>query len=203
MSIEERRQAQQDQQRAQILEESWKIVVSEGWNALSIRRIADAIKYSVPVVYRHFSSKDDLVLVFTKQGYGLLERQLLSASRQSTDAREKLRGIARAYAKFAYEHSRFYQLMFGLGMPTCEQLQDVEEMKRVGNIITGGVSDVIESKQIGKSFPPEDLHLKGRTFWSLLHGLMAMNVVSEIGCTAENKRLLDDAIEGFIHSVSS
>lgn len=203
MGIQERRQIQQEQQRAMILEESWRIVESEGWNALSIRRIADAIKYSIPVVYRHFSSKDDLVLVFTKQGYGLLERQLSLAGQQSADPRENLRYIARAYAKFAYEHSRFYQLMFGLGMPTCEQLQDVEEMKRVGDIIAGGVSDVIESTQVNKLCPPEDLHLKGRTFWSLLHGLMAMNVVSEIGCTEENKRLLDDAIEGFIQSVVS
>src|SRR5690606_22343721 len=101
MSIQERKQMQHDQLRSTILEESWKIVEADGWNALSIRKIADAISYSVPMVYKHFESKDELVLVFTRQGYGQLAGQLHSASLKSDSPREKLILIAYAYARFA------------------------------------------------------------------------------------------------------
>lgn len=54
MGIAERKIRQKEEVRSSILRAAWKLVVQDGWQALSIRKIADAIEYSVPVIYDHF-----------------------------------------------------------------------------------------------------------------------------------------------------
>ena len=44
MGITERKQRQKEEVRASILRAAWEVVETEGWQALSIRKIADAIE---------------------------------------------------------------------------------------------------------------------------------------------------------------
>jgi len=48
--------------RCSILEAAWQLVLQEGWQALSMRKIAEAIKYSVPVIYDHFTDIGAILL---------------------------------------------------------------------------------------------------------------------------------------------
>ena len=83
MGIAERRIRQKDEVRNSILETAWQIVREEGWQSLSIRKIADAIEYSVPVIYDHFENKDCILLEFGKQGFALLIKKLQAAKKKS------------------------------------------------------------------------------------------------------------------------
>jgi AcrR family transcriptional regulator len=65
MGIAERKIRQKEEVRTSILSAAWKLVVQEGWQALSIRKIADAIEYSVPVIYDHFQNKEAILEEFT------------------------------------------------------------------------------------------------------------------------------------------
>ena len=49
MGIVERKIRQKEEFKASILEAAWLQVLTDGWQSLSIRKIADAIEYSVPV----------------------------------------------------------------------------------------------------------------------------------------------------------
>src|SRR3546814_16906105 len=84
MGISERKQRQLEEVRTTILEQSWKIVEEEGWEALSIRKIADAIEYSTPVVYKHFESKDAILEAFSQEGYVRLAEKLATAKASRT-----------------------------------------------------------------------------------------------------------------------
>ena len=54
MGIAERKLRQKEELRMMILDAAWQMVKQEGWQALSLRRISEAIEYSVPVIYDHF-----------------------------------------------------------------------------------------------------------------------------------------------------
>ena len=69
MGVSERKLRDLEKIRLQIIEQSWLIVQEEGWQALSIRKIADAIEYSVPVIYKHFENKDAIVAYFTNSRF--------------------------------------------------------------------------------------------------------------------------------------
>ena len=79
MGITERRQRQKEEVRISILKAAWHLVESEGWQAVSIRKIADAIEYSIPVIYDHFENKEAIFLEFTKRGFQLLNEDIIKA----------------------------------------------------------------------------------------------------------------------------
>jgi AcrR family transcriptional regulator len=103
--------------RESILEAAWRLVNEEGWQSLSIRKIADAIEYSAPVVYDHFENKEAILFEFNKLGFKLLGDKIKEAKDQHTSATEQLEAMAYAYWDFAFQNQEYYQVMFGLGMP--------------------------------------------------------------------------------------
>lgn len=62
--VHERRQREKESVRANILQAAFNLAKTEGWASLSMRKIADAIEYSAPVVYDHFENKDAILLKF-------------------------------------------------------------------------------------------------------------------------------------------
>ena len=119
MGITDRKLRQKEEVRASILDSAWEMVLAEGWQSLSIRKIADAIEYSVPVIYTHFENKDAILLEFNRKGFKLLADILAnSKARESNPCGADPGKCGRAYWDFAYfSNKEYYQLMFGLGDP--------------------------------------------------------------------------------------
>ncbi|MGN6492672.1 MAG: TetR/AcrR family transcriptional regulator, partial [Agriterribacter sp.] len=147
MGIAERRIRQKDEVRNSILETAWQIVREEGWQALSVRKIADAIEYSVPVIYDHFENKDCILLEFGKQGFALLIKKLQAAKKKSDDPCQQLKDIAEAYWNFAFRNKEYYQLMFGLGIACCETDKCLPEKSVFRDLVMEPIVAIIGKKQ--------------------------------------------------------
>src|ERR1700741_4216450 len=119
MGIIERRLRQREEIKSSILATAWQMVKEEGWQSLSIRRIAEAIEYSVPVIYDHFENKEAILFEFGKEGFKILANKIEESKRKSTDPAAQLKLIAHAHWDFARKHKEHYQLMYGLGMQGC------------------------------------------------------------------------------------
>src|SRR5207244_12114769 len=102
MGITERRLRQKDEVRSKIKATAWNMVKQEGWQSLSIRRIADAIEYSVPVIYDHFENKEAILREFAKEGFQLLSKKIEAAKEKHIEPSDQLRAIAVAYCNFAF-----------------------------------------------------------------------------------------------------
>ena len=76
MGITDRRIREKAKIRTAILETAWQMVKDEGWQSLSIRKIADAIEYSVPVIYDHFENKEAILFEFAKQGFQVMAKKV-------------------------------------------------------------------------------------------------------------------------------
>jgi hypothetical protein len=61
MASKERILRLKDETRANILEASLDIVKEEGWAALSMRKIADKIEYTAPIIYEYFENKEAIL----------------------------------------------------------------------------------------------------------------------------------------------
>ena len=101
MGIAERRLRQKDEVRSSIMATAWQMVKEEGWQSLSIRKIADAIEYSVPVIYDHFQNKEAILMEFAKEGFQLLSKKIQSAKEKQNDPAEQLKTVANAFWNFA------------------------------------------------------------------------------------------------------
>ncbi|MGY4384778.1 AcrR family transcriptional regulator [Pedobacter sp. UYP24] len=200
MGIAERKIRQKEEFRTSILEAAWLQVLTDGWQSLSIRKIADAIEYSVPVIYSHFENKEAILLEFTKEGFQKLADHLQQVKDQHSDPAEQLEAIAHGYWDFAFAHKEYYQLMFGLGIPQCEQVNSISEMKSMTMVMMSAIKDAIsvsKNKEV-------DFFLKYHTYLSILHGLVSIEMIQKVGKPAEHKKMiLQDAISGFIQSLIS
>ena len=182
-----------------ILEAARTIVLREGWQSVSIRKIADAIGFSLPVVYTHFENKDAILEEFVKLGFEMLNEVVAHSKSKSEKAEEQLIAIANTYFEFAFAKREYYQMMFGLGMPSCERVKAIPEIGGFGAIVIDTIQH-IHPPLNGK----EKILLKFHTFWSILHGLTAINM-SDITATPNEMQqlVLQDAIQGFIKNINN
>ena len=199
MGIKERRLREKEEVRSTILSTSWKMVKEEGWESLSIRKIADAIEYSIPVIYDHFENKEAILHEFGREGFRLLTQKLKRAKEKQSDPAAQLKAIAEAYWDFAVKNEEYYQLMYGVGMASCEAEECFLEKNDFRNLIAEPIAKLISKGKRPKANPC----LKYHTYWSILHGLISIRMTSTAEVSDQlNKLVVEDAIEGFIKNLA-
>src|SRR5262245_22818810 len=88
------------------------IAEREGWDAVTIRRLADEIEYSQPVLYSHFENRDAIVAAVAVEGFRELAVALREAASGSSGRRNALKNVAVAYLAFAFSRPALYDAMF-------------------------------------------------------------------------------------------
>jgi len=197
MGVKERRLRQKEEVRSSILATAWQVVKEEGWQSLSIRKVADAIEYSAPVIYDHFENKEAILREFAREGFQLLSKKVQQAKAKHKDPAGQLKAVANAYWNFAYKNKEYYQLMYGLGMPGCEIEKCFPERVDFRKSVIEPISALLLK---GKT-PDANPRLKYYTFWSILHGLISIKNMNTAVSDEVNKMVMDDAVAGFIKNL--
>jgi AcrR family transcriptional regulator len=193
LGIKERRQRQRQQLRDGILAAAREIAKAEGWQAVTIRKIAGLIEYSPPVIYEYFDSKEDLLLELMRMGYAGQLEAIEKARDASDDPEEALFEMSRAWCRFAFEAPDLYQVMYGLGGVSFP----VTELKKEGEKIAQTMTQVLA--QILANNDKEDLWAKVTLAWSTLHGIVALAMAGRLpGGSDEAERLADQATRDFL-----
>ena len=68
-----------EETRVNILDASLDIVKGEGWQALSMRKIADKIEYTAPIIYEYFANKEAILMELTRKGFLILAKEMKEA----------------------------------------------------------------------------------------------------------------------------
>jgi AcrR family transcriptional regulator len=195
MGITDRRKREKEEIRKSILDTAWQMVREEGWQCLSIRKIADAIEYSVPVIYDHFENKEAILIEFGNVGFRLLTKKIRQAKEKHADPIEQLKAMATAYWDFAMKNKEYYQLMYGVGMASCEGQKCSDDKDGFDSLIMESIKQVVPAKN-------SNVCLKYHTYWSILHGIVSIKIMDSSPVSGElNKYVLDDAINGFIKNL--
>lgn len=197
MGIKERRQRQKETLRSGILAAAREIASTEGWQSVTIRKIAARIEYSPPVIYEYFDSKEDLLLELVRMGYAGQLAAIEKARNASEDPEEALLGMSRAWCRFAFEAPDLYQVMYGLGGVSTPTTELRKEGEKIAATMAGMLSEVLTKN--GKE--SEDAWEKVTLAWGTLHGLVALALAGRIpGGKEEASRLADRATRDFLRS---
>ncbi|MGA1811317.1 TetR/AcrR family transcriptional regulator [Frondihabitans sp. 4ASC-45] len=111
MTIEERRARDRSARRRLITTAARSIAESEGWEAVTTRRLSTEIEYSQPVIYKHFASLDDIADAVALEGFEELFEALHEA-RVTAASGDALSAVAHRYAAFATDAPAVYDAMF-------------------------------------------------------------------------------------------
>ncbi|RYE22129.1 MAG: TetR/AcrR family transcriptional regulator, partial [Sphingobacteriaceae bacterium] len=173
MASKERIQRLKDETRINILDAALRIGKECGWQALSMRKIADIIEYTAPIIYEYFENKEAILRELTKKGYLILTKDMQAARDSNVLPEKQLEAMWLTYWNFAFAEKELYQLMFGVEVNCCVFDSDFPEAEAPATMI----SEVIEALMDTKN-PSEDLICKTYyTFWSVVHGLISINLV--------------------------
>jgi AcrR family transcriptional regulator len=111
MSVPDRRVREREARRRLITAAARRLAEREGWEAVTTRRLSAEIEYSQPVIYKHFTSMEDLTEAVALEGFVDLATALGDARRPASPA-EAVGAAARAYCDFASDHPAVYDAMF-------------------------------------------------------------------------------------------
>jgi AcrR family transcriptional regulator len=176
MPVQQRRERQRAERHRLILDTAREIAEAEGWDAVTTRRLADAIEYSQPVLYSHFAGKEEIVAAVALDGFGELAGSLragldtggrLAEPEPDTGGGgDRLTAVARGYLEFAAAHPAVYAAMFtvdsALKFASTESPEPLREA-------FGLLRDAL-----GAATGPADLDTRTELFWSTLHGLATL-----------------------------
>lgn len=127
----ERRRREHAERHQMIISTARDLAESDGWDAVTTRRLAERIEYSQPVLYSHFHGKDEIVGAVALEGFTELTDAVRRALPAGVDTRAGVAAVAATYLDFAHRHPAVYDAMFSLntGLPfadadTPPQLQE-------------------------------------------------------------------------------
>ena len=177
MGVRERREREREQTRTTILSAARDLFVREGYDAISMRRIADAIEYSPTAIYVHFKDKRELFRGVCREDFARLT-QLAQKVVQVRDPVERIRRIGHAYIEFALQHPNHYRLMF----MTTHHNEPGEELPGKGDPDVDGytllkqtVAQAIAEGRLRPEF--KDAELATQTLWAAVHGMASLQIV--------------------------
>ncbi len=179
MGVAERRSRERAEREHRIIAAARLIAAGEGWNAVTIRRLAEQVEYSQPVLYTHFENRDAIVAAAAVEGFRELATALQQAAHGSTDRRAAIQNTAMAYLAFASEHPALYEAMFI--MPTVLRFAEADTPLELKDAFAALASVVTPSSS--------DAEVATETFWAVLHGLAELERSGRIRRIARDERL--------------
>jgi AcrR family transcriptional regulator len=111
MGTKERQDRERQAVTASILSAARDLFIAEGYQSVSIRKIAERIEYSPAAIYSYYASKDDIFLALAAEGFHLLDAKV-HAAMTTDDPLENVRGCWWAFYEFSQEQPAYFQLMF-------------------------------------------------------------------------------------------
>ncbi len=182
MGVVERKDRQRSEREHRIIATARLIAEGEGWNAVTIRRLADEIEYSQPVLYSHFANREAIVAAVAVEGFREMTMALQRAARKSTDPRDALENAAMAYLAFARRHRALYEAMFTL--PTGLRFAEADTRSELREAFKALAAVIAPSSA--------DVEVATETFWAALHGLAELERSGRIrhGARAERVALV-------------
>jgi AcrR family transcriptional regulator len=199
MGSKERIYRLKENTRVNILDAAHEIVKEEGWQALSMRKIADKIEYTAPIIYEYYANKEAILLELTKKGFLLLGERMKEAKSRHAGLAGQIEAMWLSYWNFAFEEKEYYQLMFGVEMNCCIMDEILPPGSSPYDIAVGPIAELM-----GIGDPEDDrVCTKYYTYWSIVHGLVSINITRKGVSDEINRQILKDAITGITGTLSA
>ncbi len=106
-----------DSVRQTILDAALEIILEEGFQNLSMRKIGRHTGMTAPNIYNYFSGKDEINLEILRYGFEELYRRCEKARGRADDPFHGLELIIRAYMNFSLEKPNYFDLMWNRPTP--------------------------------------------------------------------------------------
>jgi AcrR family transcriptional regulator len=179
MGVKERRARQKRILRQEILDAASELFVRDGYENVSMRRIADKIEYSPTTIYLYFKDKAELLEQVCKETFARLVQRLSKIMEQPGDPVERLKRGLMAYIEFGLQNPHHYRATFMIPLPDGFDAKKYHQEDSPGMqafaFLTRGLSECIESGKL----PSVNVELASQTVWAGIHGITSLLITHD------------------------
>jgi AcrR family transcriptional regulator len=171
--------------RSRLCEAAERLFAEQGIEAVTMRELAQALGVSPMTPYRYFKDKDAILAAVRAAAFSRFAARLEAAMAQPADPLHSSRSAGEAYVDFALTEPQAYRLMFDLSQPTegdYPQLQAA--IVRARRTMTIHIEAMIEAGLL-----EGDAELIGHMFWSILHGMLMLQLSGKLAPTIDPAKL--------------
>lgn len=194
MGVRQRRARQKSLLRQEILDAAREILFRDGYDGLSMRKVAQKIDYSPTAIYLHFKDRDELVFSVCQDTMAGLVREL-EAVIDLTDPLVSLKKGLRRYVDFGLANPDFYTVSFIMPIRKDPAMMarffqsDTKGMQAFG-FLPRLVGDAMRQKKIGKV----DVDAASRALWAGIHGITSLLISKPQFDWGNRDRVIDQLI---------
>jgi AcrR family transcriptional regulator len=181
MGVQERRLRERSETRDKILDAARELFITEGYDGVSMRKVAERIEYSPTAIYVHFADKQQLFKELCMEDFGKLAESFQSSA--AFDPIERLKQIGHTYIRFGVEYPNHYKLMFMTAHPAQEPNEDEREIMGNPEMDAYAFLRLTVQQAIDKGLLREgltDAELVSQTLWAGVHGVISLQIAK--GC---------------------
>jgi AcrR family transcriptional regulator len=195
-----RLQADKENLRQEIMDAAREMFVAEGYEHVSMRKIAEKIGYSATTIYLYFRDKNDLLHQICEQTFARLAQNIKAINGLSDNPLEKLRSGLREYVYFGLKHPSQYEIVFITPLPVNVE-SNFEESN--GRVAFDTMRTVIGECVAANLLKSDDVELISQTLWAGIHGVTALLIQHGGFPFVERERLVDSVIDTLIAGIKT
>ena len=198
MSVAERKSRHKQDLRQEILDAARDLFVGEGYESVSMRKIADKVEYAPGTIYLYFKDKAEILETLCNQTFEKLHTRMEAIRRDPGDPVEGLRRGLRTYIQFGLDNPNHYIVTFVL----AKQQADVHKRSgaTAGQACFDCLRETVRQCIEGGYINGGEVEETAQALWTAIHGVTSL-LVSKCGFpfveqTRLIERLLDILIKG-------
>lgn len=174
-----------DERRAQLLNAALEVFVANGFHGAAMDEIAETARVSKPVLYQHFPSKRELYMALLDSHLATLTELMLGALNSTTDNKQRVQAVMRAYYEFIAADDQAHRLVF-----ESDLINDPDVSSRLETFNRTFADAVAKVIAEDTKLPPMEAQLLGRglagmaqvsaRYWLETEGRLDLDVASEL-----------------------
>jgi len=205
MGVAQRKAREKEELKRQILGAARELFVRNGYESVSMRKIANKIEYSPATIYTYFKDKDEILDCLCEETFLKLSQEKLAAVHKMTgDPLEILKKGMETYIRFGLDHPEHYIVTFILRAPLYEKPGHYETRKaKAGKACIDNMRRIVRRCMEEGKIKDADLEETSQSLWAGIHGLTALLITKPGFPFVEREKLIQRTLEVLVRGVSA
>ena len=183
-----------------LIKEALNMVEKDGVQSITLRELTTKVGASRSAIYRHFSSKDELIKEVIKAALELLDSTTTPTMTNDDNVLEKFYNMGKAYLSFAMNHPNIYRMIFGNEVQEQrEETCDIND-EDLASGFHALVALLVEGQEKGV-FKEEEPMLQATYVWANMHGLANLYIDGHISVVENIDALYEFSYETFLNGL--
>ncbi|BCH14774.1 TetR/AcrR family transcriptional regulator [Mesorhizobium sp. L-2-11] len=170
LSVQTRREKQKAELRSELVDAAHKLVQEEGYEGLTIRKLAKRVGYAPMSVYSYFADKQDILFALAEDAFKTLAKRI--EDHPADDPIEALQVVMSEYAAFGLGNPNEYRTIFmteKVKPPEGKSFADMREGNPLMKVLINRVEACVAAGKLNG-----DPHAIATMLWAVGHGTISL-----------------------------